>query len=113
VRGLWDEAHRQTSAPAGALISSFDDQRVIEVLGVHGAFSPDDLAGMALPVLPAYVRRGFDASLDEVVEAAAHGSSAIALLIGGSSTGKTRAYWEAVRSLPEGWRLWPATAEPR
>ncbi|MFE2103426.1 hypothetical protein, partial [Streptomyces sp. NPDC059468] len=28
------------------------------------------------------------------------------VLVGGSSTGKTRALWEAVRKLPEGWRLW-------
>lgn len=28
------------------------------------------------------------------------------MLVGGSSTGKTRACWEAVQKLPEGWRLW-------
>jgi tetratricopeptide (TPR) repeat protein len=28
------------------------------------------------------------------------------VLVGGSSTGKTRALWEAVQSLPAGWRIW-------
>ncbi|MFI7644401.1 hypothetical protein [Nonomuraea sp. NPDC049400] len=30
----------------------------------------------------------------------------MAMLVGGSSTGKTRPLWEAVRRLPEPWRLW-------
>ena len=44
-----------------------------------------------------------------VVRAAAGGRSGIAVLVGGSSTGKTRACWEALRLLrdrPEPWRLW-------
>jgi hypothetical protein len=59
--------------------------------------------------LPTYVRRGHDAELGSVVEAAAEGSSGIAVLVGGSSTGKTRACWEALRLLRDrqpGWRLW-------
>ena len=28
------------------------------------------------------------------------------MLVGSSSTGKTRACWEAVQRLPAGWRLW-------
>jgi hypothetical protein len=44
-----------------------------------------------------------------VVRAAAEGTSGIAVLVGGSSTGKTRACWEALgllRGTPEPWRLW-------
>ena len=44
-----------------------------------------------------------------MVEAAAEGRSTIAVLVGGSSTGKTRACWEALQLLrdrPGQWRLW-------
>ena len=44
-----------------------------------------------------------------MVRAAAEGRSGIAVLVGGSSTGKTRACWEALQLLrdrPEKWRLW-------
>ncbi|GHH89097.1 hypothetical protein [Streptomyces capitiformicae] len=47
--------------------------------------------------------------LAEVVGRAAAGDSEIAVLVGGSSTGKTRACWEALNILREGgepWRLW-------
>ena len=43
------------------------------------------------------------------MRAAAEGTSGIAVLVGGSSTGKTRACWEALgllRERPERWRLW-------
>ncbi|MFD7137796.1 hypothetical protein, partial [Streptomyces sp. NPDC059894] len=36
----------------------------------------------------------------------AGGQSGIAVLVGESSTGKTRACWEAAKTLPGGWRLW-------
>jgi hypothetical protein len=64
--------------------------------------------GAGLPVLPPYIRREHDRGLDRVVERAAGGRSGIAVLVGGSSTGKTRACWEAVHTLPPGWRLWHA-----
>ncbi|XIG80291.1 transcriptional regulator [Streptomyces sp. SGAir0957] len=57
--------------------------------------------------LPAYVRRGHDEVLATVVTAAQHGRSRMAMLVGASSTGKTRACWEAVQPLASaGWRLW-------
>ncbi|GBQ03905.1 hypothetical protein SSP531S_53840 [Streptomyces spongiicola] len=62
-----------------------------------------------LPVLPAYVAREHDDRLAEVVAQAADGASRIAVLVGGSSTGKTRACWEAFQPLyerEEPWRLW-------
>ena len=60
-------------------------------------------------MLPVYVPREHDAALAEVVTAAAAGTSGIAVLVGGSSTGKTRACWQALellRGLEPGWRLW-------
>jgi hypothetical protein len=90
---------------AGRLLTEMSDPFALEV---HRPVQPED-AGAELPVLPGYVSRNHDRQLAEVVEAAAQGSSEIAVLVGGSSTGKTRACWEALgllRGLPKKWRLW-------
>ena len=82
--------------PIGELNDPFD-------LEVHPAI---DIAGMPhLPVLPAYVKREHDRTLDRLMAEAAEGRSIISVLVGGSSTGKTRACWEAVKGLPDGWQL--------
>jgi tetratricopeptide (TPR) repeat protein len=60
----------------------------------------------SLPILPTYVTRTHDRHLETIVRQAAGGRSAVAMLVGGSSTGKTRACWEAVQALPDDWRLW-------
>ena len=77
-------------------------------LEVHRPVQPED-AQPGLPVLPPYVPREHDAVLGQVVRAAADGRSGIAVLVGGSSTGKTRACWEALALLRDQdppWRLW-------
>ncbi|MEV7020054.1 hypothetical protein AB0N57_30830, partial [Streptomyces sp. NPDC093991] len=82
-------------------------------LEVHRAIG-SPVAG--LPVLPAYVPREHDHRLAEVVAQAATGASRIAVLAGGSSTGKTRACWEALQPLrerDEPWRLWHPIAPTR
>ncbi|WP_432177125.1 AAA family ATPase [Streptomyces sp. Tue6028] len=56
--------------------------------------------------LPLYVRRAHDEILRSVLEQAAAGTSRMVVLVGESSSGKTRACWEAVAELPAGWRLW-------
>jgi hypothetical protein len=69
---------------------------------------PED-APPGLPVMPPYVPREHDQVLGQVVRAAAEGRSGIAVLVGGSSTGKTRACWEALAQLRDQdppWRLW-------
>ncbi|MFK4122901.1 helix-turn-helix domain-containing protein [Streptomyces longwoodensis] len=56
---------------------------------------------------PAYVRREHDRVLGKAVDDAIAGRSRILVLVGASSTGKTRACWEAVQPLADqGWRLW-------
>ena len=78
------------------------------VLEVHRPVQPED-APPGLPVLPPYVPREHDQVLGQVVRAAAEGRSGIAVLVGGSSTGKTRACWEALALLRDQdppWRLW-------
>ncbi|MFE5521419.1 tetratricopeptide repeat protein [Streptomyces virginiae] len=57
--------------------------------------------------MPGYVRRDHDRLLAGLVEDATAGRSGAVVLVGGSSTGKTRACWEAVQPLTgQGWRLW-------
>lgn len=75
-------------------------------LDVHPAIE-SGVAG--LPVLPAYVRRPHDDVLAGRLARAAR-TSTMAILVGESATGKTRACWEALRALPEGWRLWHPNA---
>jgi hypothetical protein len=76
-------------------------------LEVHPAppTTPGDFGRSAK--LPSYVRRSHDESLAAYVAAAASGDSMMAALVGFSSTGKTRACWEAIQPLADdGWRLW-------
>ena len=77
-------------------------------LEVHRPVQPED-APPGLPVLPPYVPREHDQVLGQVVRAAAEGRSGIAVLVGGSSVGKTRACWETLALLRDRdppWRLW-------
>ena len=77
-------------------------------LEVHRPVQPEDPQS-GLSALPAYLPREHDAELGSVARAAVEGRSGIAVLVGGSSTGKTRACWEALQLLrdqPGQWRLW-------
>lgn len=57
--------------------------------------------------LPGYVTRAHDRVLAQAVDDVIEGSSRLLVLVGSSSTGKTRACWEAVQPLAAmGWRLW-------
>ncbi|MFH9244096.1 hypothetical protein ACH4LK_01450 [Streptomyces lydicus] len=79
-------------------------------LEVHPAGPPQAATGSgasATRILPGYVLREHDRVLTEAVRDVAAGRSRIVILVGTSSTGKTRACWEAVQPLAEkGWRLW-------
>lgn len=107
-RDLRDALGRLTVAPdptaIGRLISELTDPFELEV---HRSIEASEHAGgSALSDLPAYIRREHDARVAGVAARAVGGHSGIAMLVGGSSTGKTRACWQAVHALPEGWRLW-------
>ncbi|MFF4030921.1 helix-turn-helix domain-containing protein [Streptomyces sviceus] len=77
-------------------------------LEVHPAGTTVD--GANLPrqrPLPGYVAREHDRKLAEAVRHARAGQSGMVVLSGTSSTGKTRACWEAVTPLADaGWKLW-------
>ncbi|MFD0377320.1 helix-turn-helix domain-containing protein [Streptomyces sp. NPDC127112] len=58
-------------------------------------------------VLSGYVSRAHDRVLADAVTEVQEGRSRMLVLVGSSSTGKTRACWEAVQPLAvRGWRLW-------
>ena len=99
----WNAA--EAAGPAGWPLSEVTDPFALEV---HRPVQLED-AQPGLPVLPPYVPREHDQVLGQVVRAAADGRSGIAVLVGGSSTGKTRACWEALQVLRDQdppWRLW-------
>ena len=94
-----------TVTTAGRPLEEVTDPFALEV---HQPVQLQD-APPGLPDLPAYVPRDHDRQLARAARAAADGRSAIAVLVGGSSTGKTRACWQALQLLreqPGGWRLW-------
>jgi hypothetical protein len=99
------EPRTMTAPTAGRLLAEVTDPFALEV---HRPVDPDH-PQPGLPVLPVYMPREHDAKLAAAVRAAAEGHSGIAVLVGGSSTGKTRACWEALsllRNQSERWRLW-------
>jgi TPR repeat protein len=91
--------------PIGRLLGELTDPFDLEV---HRGISLEQPSRQDAPVLPLYVPREHDNELALVVRRASAGESAMAVLVGGSSTGKTRACWEALAPLRElgGWRLW-------
>jgi hypothetical protein len=95
----------RTNGPAGRPIEEVTDPFALEV---HRPVQPTGPQS-GLSALPTYVPRELDAELGSVVRTVVEGRSAIAVLVGGSSTGKTRACWEALQPLrdePGLWRLW-------
>ncbi len=94
----------EEATAVGWLIDDLADPFALEV---HEPIEVAIRPGTAgLPILPPYIPRKHDSRVADLVARAGDGDSSIAVLVGGSSTGKTRACWEAVQALPTGWRLW-------
>ncbi|MFE3196783.1 hypothetical protein [Embleya sp. NPDC059237] len=91
-------------AGPGCLIDQCDPHD----LEVHPAGTArGTVSGRTARILPGYVERAHDGVLAAAVRDAKSGRSRMVVLVGSSSTGKTRACWEAVRPLAaHGWRLW-------
>jgi hypothetical protein len=68
-------------------------------LGIHSAIVTPD----ATDDLPVYVEREFDFALRTAL--AVQGRGCFVVLVGGSSTGKTRSLYEAVHEMAPNWRL--------
>jgi tetratricopeptide (TPR) repeat protein len=108
-----EPATEHTHTVVGSPIRDFTDPFALEVHRVIDAEARDP--GDRLPPLPAYISREHDMRVGRLVARATAEQSALAVLVGDSSTGKTRACWEAVQALPDDWRLWypiaPSPAE--
>ncbi len=108
-RGFWSELWEKArnSAPktaqsgAGRKICEWTDPFDLEI---HRSID-SGAKELGLPSLPLYIWRPHDEKLETLVTAAVKGESNIAILVGESSSGKTRACWEAVRKLPDNWSL--------
>ncbi|MEW2570219.1 helix-turn-helix transcriptional regulator [Streptomyces sp. NPDC047070] len=99
VHDLWMAARTAPAAPGKSLAQPLNPL----AFEVHSASGLEhEYSGS----LPSYVRRDFDTALGNVVAAAAAGRSGVAVLVGTAGSGKTRALWEAVRTLPEDWKVW-------
>lgn len=85
--------------PLGMPVSDVDP---VSDLEVHPALQQ---GGSTDDSLPEYVPREHDQRLSHEAEAAQE-SSRMVVLVGDSSTGKTRALWESVKCLPASWRVW-------
>lgn len=72
-------------------------------LGVHQAIAIGSAPGEPPPELPVYVERAHDRQLRKLLSTMTQ--STMVVLIGGSSTGKTRAALEGVRACLPGWPL--------
>ncbi|WP_316782941.1 tetratricopeptide repeat protein [Streptomyces sasae] len=90
----------------GRLIGEWEPHALeVHPAGSNSLAAAQDASGVR--VLPGYVERGHDRVLAEAVRDVSVGRSRIVVLVGSSSTGKTRACWQAVQPLKkEGWRLW-------
>ncbi|MFH8683236.1 transcriptional regulator [Streptomyces lydicus] len=98
-----DPSRHQGGGRLGRPIGAWDPHD----LEVHPAPDPAGHPGTGRGDLPTYVTRRHDRTLARLVTAAADGESGFAVLVGGPSTGKTRACWEAVQPLAaRGWHLW-------
>ncbi|TYB46385.1 hypothetical protein [Actinomadura chibensis] len=100
------QSEASSSAPLGRLIGELGEQDAL-ALEVHQAFAADTASTSGhVPVLPVYLPRPeFDDRLRAAVAGAARGSRLV-MVVGDSSTGKTRACWEAIRAELPNWRVW-------
>jgi len=113
-QGHWDAlleaARSERNPPPAGLVAAAVGWPIRDVtnpfaLEVHQAIDAG-AQDAHLPVMPAYVKREHDRQLCTVVQAALTGTSGVAILVGESSSGKTRACWEAIQGMPSHWRVW-------
>ncbi|MGW7433936.1 hypothetical protein ACWGIN_30885 [Streptomyces sp. NPDC054861] len=96
------ELSEKDGGPRAVTTKPISECRPLDLEVHHAIHGADELGD-----LPTYVERPHDEQLRKVVSAAASGQSQMRFLVGASSTGKTRACWEAIQVLAaDGWELW-------
>ena len=105
---LHEKRRGRDRAIIGQLITEITDPHDLEI---HPSIDVPDSSAPG-SVLPPYIPRTHDRVLRKLVKMA-HKRSVMAVLVGGSSTGKTRACWEAICTLPRGWRIWHPVSPTR
>ncbi len=100
ARTAWVKA--LLAEPPGKPLSELDPY----ALEVHPSITVAD--DETVTTLPIYVVRNHDRRVREGINRALSKQSVIITLVGESSTGKTRTFWEAIHGLPSNWRLWQA-----
>ncbi|WNO70151.1 tetratricopeptide repeat protein [Streptomyces sp. AM8-1-1] len=98
------EVHHSVDATPGQWFQGSRTLRYDDYDPIVGAARSKGLS--SLPALTPYIPRAHDEDLRGLVLRGVTGHSGMAMLVGSSSCGKTRACWEAVQLLGEGWRLW-------
>ena len=99
---------RNSTEPTESIVASRVRRRVDESdpidLGIHPPIERIRSSEIhALPVLPAYVQRAHDAEIRRILEDA--DGSTMLVIVGKSSTGKTRAAYEAIMACVPDWHL--------
>ena len=96
----------------GGLVLAEMPERDALLYGVHPALTVRGAGkhAEAHRLLPPYLLRQHDKELRAGLLAARDGDSTVIMLIGESSTGKTRACWEAIQTELPAWRLWHPSA---
>ncbi|MFI1258249.1 hypothetical protein ACH4U6_31310 [Streptomyces netropsis] len=82
------------------------------IFGVHPSVQVGELPSVGDASLSGYLARQHDAVLRSEI-ALAEGDSRVVVLVGRSSTGKSRACWEAIRDVLPGWSVWHPLAPTR
>jgi hypothetical protein len=99
-QAVWLETwQRMAAAPSAGPSLRFDEVSPRQ-LGIHAAITLPDSAGE----LPEYVERDFDDYLRKFVSAGTD-QGCFVLLVGRSSTGKTRSLYEAVHAVAPNWPI--------
>ncbi|MDH6627292.1 hypothetical protein M2271_005116 [Streptomyces sp. LBL] len=95
----------------GRLISELGDEDAV-AFGVHPSVQASTDPSVGNAPLPGYLTRRHDKALRADIARAEHGSRVV-VLVGQSSTGKSRACWEAMRSMLPDWFVWHPLAPTR